>query len=227
MCKMESVGESVLTGAPTQDVKVVSDGASGKKSAEYVKYTAFHPVLAISNRSLCERPFLEQIERVCKLRPDALVLREKDLSPQEYKELAEQVLEICGEYQVPCILHSFWREALELGCDQIHLPLHLLRGLDPEAKKKFRVIGTSIHAVEEAVVAQSLGATYLTAGHIYTTDCKKGLAPRGLEFLRQVCESVELPVFAIGGIKFDPEQWQEIREAKAVGGCIMSGMMQV
>ena len=227
MCKMESVGESVLTGTPTQNVKVVPDGASGKKSAEYVKYTAFHPVLAISNRSLCERPFLEQIERVCKLRPDALVLREKDLSPQEYKELAEQVLEICGEYQVPCILHSFWKEALELGCNQIHLPLYLLRGLDPEAKKKFRVIGTSIHAVEEAVEAQSLGATYLTAGHIYTTDCKKGLAPRGLEFLRQVCESVELPVFAIGGIKFDPEQWQEIREAKAVGGCIMSGMMQV
>lgn len=227
MCKMESVGENVLTGTPTQNVKVVPDGASGKKSAEYVKYTAFHPVLAISNRSLCERPFLEQIERVCKLQPDALVLREKDLSPQEYKELAEQVLKICGEHQVPCILHSFWKEALELECNQIHLPLHLLRGLDSEAKKKFRVIGTSIHAVEEAVEAQSLGVTYLTAGHIYTTDCKKGLAPRGLEFLRQVCESVELPVFAIGGIKFDPEQWQEIREAKAVGGCIMSGMMQV
>ena len=91
MCKMESVGESVLTGTPTQNVKVVPDGASGKKSAEYVKYTAFHPVLAISNRSLCERPFLEQIERVCKLQPDALVLREKDLSPQEYKELAEKL----------------------------------------------------------------------------------------------------------------------------------------
>lgn len=136
MCKMESVGESVLTGTPTQNVKVVPDGASGKKSAEYVKYTAFHPVLAISNRSLCERPFLEQIECVCKLQPDALVLREKDLSPQEYKELAEQVLKICGEHQVPCILHSFWKEALELGCNQIHLPLHLLRGLDPEAKKK-------------------------------------------------------------------------------------------
>ncbi|MFQ9345570.1 MAG: thiamine phosphate synthase [Coprococcus sp.] len=104
----------------------------------------------------------------CKLLPDALVLREKDLSPQEYKELAEQVLEICRGISGSCILHSFWKEALELGCNQIHLPLHLLRGLDLEAKKKFRVIGTSIHAVEEAVEAQSLGATYLTAtAHLY------------------------------------------------------------
>ena len=227
MCKMESVGESVLTGTPTQNVKVVPDGASGKKSAEYVKYTAFHLVLAISNRSLCERPFLEQIERVCKLRPDALVLREKDLSPQEYKELAEQVLEICGEYQVPCILHSFWREALELGCERIHMPLQMLRDMESEEKKKFKVIGSSVHSVDEALEAQHLGATYLTAGHIYATDCKKGLPPRGIEFLKAVCESVELPVFAIGGIKFDRVQWQEIKEASAVGGCIMSGMMNV
>ena len=227
MCKMESVGESVLTGTPTQNVKVVPDGASGKKSAEYVKYTAFHPVLAISNRSLCERPFLEQIERVCKLQPDALVLREKDLSPQEYKELAEQVLKICGEHQVPCILHSFWKEALELGCEQIHMPLHMLRDMEPEEKKKFKVIGSSVHSVDEALEAQHLGATYLTAGHIYATGCKKGLPPRGIEFLKAVCESVELPVFAIGGIKFDRVQWQEIKEASAVGGCIMSGMMNV
>lgn len=227
MCKMESVGESVLTGTPTQNVKVVPDGASGKKSAEYVKYTAFHLVLAISNRSLCERPFLEQIERVCKLQPDGLVLREKDLNSEAYKELAEQVLKICGEHQVPCILHSFWREALELGCERIHMPLQMLRDMESEEKKKFKVIGSSVHSVDEALEAQHLGATYLTAGHIYATDCKKGLPPRGIEFLKAVCESVELPVFAIGGIKFDRVQWQEIKEASAVGGCIMSGMMNV
>ena len=130
-------------------------------------------MLAISNRSLCERPFLEQIERVCKLRPDALVLREKDLSPQEYKELAEQVLRnSAGNIRFPAFCTVSGKRRWNWDGNQIHLPLHLLRGLDLEAKKKFRVIGTSIHAVEEAVEAQSLGATYLTAGHIYTTDCK-------------------------------------------------------
>ena len=191
------------------------------------KIVEFHPVLAISNRSLCSRPFLEQIERVCEIQPDGLVLREKDLNSEAYKELAGKVLKICREHHVPCILHSFWREALELGCERIHMPLQMLRDMESEEKKKFKVIGSSVHSVDEALEAQHLGATYLTAGHIYATDCKKGLPPRGIEFLKAVCESVELPVFAIGGIKFDRVQWQEIKGASAVGGCIMSGMMNV
>ena len=72
-----------------------------------------------------------------------------------------------------------------------------------------------------------MGVTYLTAGHIYVTDCKKGLAPRGLHFLQEVCKSVSVPVYGIGGIKFDPVQWQELQSAGATGGCIMSGMMEL
>ena len=49
-------------------------------------------------------------------------------------------------------------------------------------------IGVSIHSAEEAKEAVSLGASYLTAGHIFTTDCKKGVPARGLEFLKEVCE---------------------------------------
>ena len=74
--------------------------------------------------------------------------------------------------------------------------------------------------------AQELGASYVTAGHIYATDCKKGLQPRGLDFLRQVCAAVDLPVYAIGGIKFDETQWMSLKECGAAGGCIMSGMMK-
>jgi thiamine-phosphate pyrophosphorylase len=59
------------------------------------------------------------------------------------------------------------------------------------------------------------------------TDCKKGLAPRGLKFLQTVCKSVSLSVYGIGGIKFDPAQWQELESAGAAGGCIMSGMMEL
>lgn len=49
---------------------------------------------------------------------------------------------------------------------------------------KFKTIGTSAHSVEEAIEAQKLGATYISAGHIFATDCKKDLPPRGLEFLK-------------------------------------------
>ena len=82
----------------------------------------YEKVLAVTDRKLCTRPFPEQIRRVCGCRPKALVLREKDLTPQAYRELAEQVLEICGEYQVDCILHNFTGAARELGVKRIHLP---------------------------------------------------------------------------------------------------------
>lgn len=190
-------------------------------------------ILAISNRHLCDRPFEDQIRRVCEWHPDALVLREKDLSEKEYKALAERVLYICKSFDVPCILHTYWNVALELGHDAIHLPLSLLRELSKGAQNpdnltgSFRKIGTSVHSVEDAIEARHLGATYVTAGHIFTTDCKKGLPPRGLDFLKNVCDAVTIPVYGIGGIKFDPHQWNDLEEQGASGGCIMSGMMQL
>lgn len=191
------------------------------------------PILAVSNRQLATHPFPEQIERVCRAHPAALILREKDLPAEDYKTLAASVLPICQQYNVPCILHTFWQDALALGCTSIHLPLPLLRslaGADGTVTEKltgFSVIGTSVHSVDEALEAERLGATYVAAGHIYVTDCKKGLAPRGLKFLQAVCKSVSLPVCGIGGIKFDSAQWQELKSAGAAGGCIMSGMMEL
>ena len=82
------------------------------------------------------------------------------------------------------------------------LPLWILR---EAAEKKlldgFTTIGVSVHAANEALEAQSLGATYLTAGHIYATDCKKGLPPRGTAFLREICQTVSIPVGDDGALK--------------------------
>ena len=78
-------------------------------------YREYGQVVAVTNRSLTERPFLEQIRRVCEMHPDALILREKDLSEKEYEELAKKVMAICAEYKVPCILHTFWRVAEKLN----------------------------------------------------------------------------------------------------------------
>ena len=173
-------------------------------------------VIAVSNRKLCERPFLKQIERVCQMKPQAIILREKDLSEEEYRILSEEVLSVCKKYEIPCILHKFWKTALELECTSVHLPLPELRKLPEDVKEQFQRIGTSVHSVEDAKEAERLGVSYMTAGHIYVTDCKKGLAPRG-----------NVPVYAIGGIKFDKKQWEELKQKGASGGCIMSGMMEL
>ncbi|MCQ2508799.1 MAG: thiamine phosphate synthase, partial [Dorea sp.] len=65
---------------------------------------------------------------------------------------------------------------------------------------------------------------YVTASHIFPTDCKKGLAPRGVLYLRDVAASVKIPVYALGGIH--EEQIETCIEAGAAGVCMMSDYMK-
>ena len=181
-------------------------------------------ILCVTNRILCKEDFLQRVEEIAANKPKGMILREKDLSEKEYKELAEKVLVICKTYDVPCMLHSFIDVAMELGAENIHLPLHILRKMDEKTKETFKIIGASCHSVEEAIEAERLGCTYITAGHVFVTDCKKGLAPRGLEFLQNVCKSVSIPVYAIGGIS--SENMDDVRKMGAAGACVMSGLMR-
>ena len=180
-------------------------------------------ILCITNRSLCKEDFLKRFEKIASENPKGIVLREKDLTKDEYKSLAIKVIEICKRYNTPCILHTFTSVALELKHPYIHLPLHILEDVTTEEKEKFKVLGASCHSAEDAVKAEKLGCTYITAGHIFDTDCKKGLPGRGLDFLKNVCESVEIPVYAIGGIS--RENIAQVKNAGAKGVCVMSGVM--
>ena len=138
-------------------------------------------VIAVTNRKLTARPYMEQIERICLKRPEAVLVREKDLSEEEYGRLASEVYAICKRYEVPCIYHTFVQAAREAGAAAIHLPLPLLRKHGgKKGLPEFPVIGASVHSLEEAKEAELLGVSYLTAGHIYQTDCKKDLKSRGL-----------------------------------------------
>ena len=180
-------------------------------------------ILCVTNRKLCRENFLTRIERIAACHPAGIILREKDMLPEEYGTLAAAVMAICEKYGVKCILHSFSAVAISLHTDAIHLPLHLLRELSQEQKARFKVLGASCHSVEDALEAQALGCTYITAGHVFETDCKKGLPGRGLEFLRDVCAAVDIPVYGIGGIS--AENIALLRNAGASGACLMSSLM--
>lgn len=180
-------------------------------------------IIAVTNRKLAKHNFLEQIQRVIERRPDRIILREKDLQESDYRELAVKVMKLCAESNVLCILHSNWKIAMDLKCANIHLPLSILLSGIP--KEQFQEIGASVHSVEEAVLAEKAGATYLIAGHIFATDCKKGVPPRGLSFFRNVCEAVSIPVFAIGGMTWNKESI--IMESKGAGICMMSEFMKL
>lgn len=181
-------------------------------------------IICVTNRQLCEGDFLDRIERIAFNHPNGIILREKDLSEEAYKQLAKQVLQICTKHRVPCILHSFVDVAIELGAQAIHLPLPILRDVTETKKTRFKVIGSSCHSIKEALEAQRLGCSYIIAGHIFSTDCKKGLEGRGLHFLEHVCASISIPVYAIGGINKD--NIGTVHEAGAKGACVMSGLMK-
>ena len=137
-------------------------------------------ILCVTNRALCGEDFLLRLERIAAAKPAGIILREKDLSEADYKDLAARVLDLCKAQQVPCILHTFVDAALDLGADAIHLPLPVLRAMPDGKKAQFSILGASCHSVEDALEAQALGCTYLTAGHIFATDCKQGLTRTGL-----------------------------------------------
>ena len=182
------------------------------------------PLLCITNRRLCSEVFLDRVQQTAEQQPSAIVLREKDISESEYRALAETILPICRAQKVPCLLHTFVSTALDLQPDGFHAPLPVLRQMSSAHKAQFALLGTSCHSLKEVREAQDLGCTYIFAGHIFDTDCKKGVPGRGLTFLQSVCAQTQLPVYAIGGIA--PSNLEAVRRAGAAGACVMSGAMQ-
>ena len=177
-------------------------------------------LICVTNRKLCRESFLCRIERLAQARHYAVKLRENDMDLLEYEQLAWKVKAICDCYGVLLIIQQYRTVAENMRLTHLHLSMPALRTYQGEYSQ---LVGASVHSVAEAEEAQALGAAYLIAGHIYATDCKQGLPPKGLPFLRQVCQAVSVPVFAIGGIAGD--NVQEIWESGAAGCCVMSAAM--
>ena len=180
-------------------------------------------IICVTDRKSCRGGFVGQITRIANARPDGILLRDKDADPADYRTLLRNVQSICALAAVPLFAHSFADIAAECGVRALHLPLPQLLGMTTEKRGQFPVLGASSHSVDDARKAADCGASYLIAGHIFETDCKRGLPGRGLSFLRAVCEAVPLPVYAIGGIS--AENIADVLRAGAAGVCVMSGLM--
>ena len=179
--------------------------------------------VCVTNRHLTDRPLYEQIKVVFAIsKPDIVILREKDLSEDEYRELAYKVKLLCDLYSVRLIVNKYYKIARELGTT-VQLPINdyesnvrSLNGLS---------VWVSVHSLQEAIRAEESSANAIIAGHIYETDCKRGLPGRGIEFLTSIVEQVDVPVYAIGGI--DEFNIEEVSSAGASGACQMSFYMKL
>ena len=195
----------------------------------------------ISNRKLCKNENLEkQIEKIFSAYEKkiilknfdivALTLREKDLNKNEYLKLIEEIYPICQKYKINLILHQNYDLNLDEKYDieGIHLSYSIFKSLNENIKaeliKKYKRIGVSVHSLNEAKEVESLGASYVVAGHIFETDCKKGLEPRGLKFVEELSSILTIPIFAIGGI--DEKNSQSVIDSGAFGLCMMLSLMK-
>ena len=195
----------------------------------------------ISNRKLCENENLEkQIKKIFSAYEKkiilknfnivALTLREKDLDKNEYLKLIEKVYPICQKYKINLILHQNYDLNLDdkYNIGGIHLSYSIFKSLNENIKteliKKYKRIGVSIHSLDEAKEVESLGASYVVAGHIFETDCKKGLEPRGLKFVEELSSILTIPIFTIGGI--DEKNSQSVIDSGAFSVCMMSSLMK-
>ena len=192
-------------------------------------YKKYEHTIVITNRALVQGDFFEQMQKVIRLHPHAVILREKDLSDEEYKVLAEKILDICREENVDCFLHSRISIAKSLGCGRIHLSVPALETMGETERicleKDFQEISVSCHSMEDMKTAVKNGATQIILGTIFETECKKGLKGKGLEFVHKICKACPVPVYAIGGINM--ERLSQVMDAGAAGGCMMSGFMRM
>ena len=195
----------------------------------------------ISNRQLGENENLEkQIEKIFSAYEKkiilenfdivSLTLREKDLNKNEYLKLIEEIYPICQKYKINLILHQNYDLNLDekYNIEGIHLSYSIFKSLNQNIKaeliKKYKRIGVSIHSLEEAKDVESLGASYVVAGHIFETDCKKSLEPRGLKFIEDLSSALSIPIFAIGGI--DEKKSLSVIDSGAFSVYMMSNLMK-
>ena len=195
----------------------------------------------ISNRKLCENENLEkQIEKIFSAYQRkiilenfeivALTLREKDLYKNEYLKLVEKIYPICQKYRIDLILHQNYDLRLDnkYNIKGLHLSYNTFKSLNKNIReeliRKYKKIGVSIHSVDEAKEVENLGANYVVAGHIFKTDCKKDLEPRGLKFIQELSVILTIPIFAIGGI--NQENSHLVINSGVFGVCMMSSLMK-
>ena len=191
-------------------------------------------IACITNRWLVKGDFFAQIERVAAMEMvDWIIVREKDLRFEEYRQLFVQVARIAHKGGKKCLAHG--RIALsvmsELGADGIHLPLDVLREWRAASGRRsapqagaVQLVGASAHSAAEIAEAVALGADYATLSPIFATDCKPGAAPLGTAALAAACKESTIPIFALGGIGMD--KLDACIEAGAAGCCMMSELMR-
>ena len=155
----------------------------------------------------------------------ALQLREKDLPALELLELAQSLHGLTQKFGAKLFINDRADVALAIGAEGIQRTSHSL----PTAAIRLvagagRLIGVSVHSLEEARTAQAEGADFVVFGPVYDTPSKRPYGPpQGQDALARCTSAVSIPVFAIGGIT--PARVSTVRAAGARGVAVISAII--
>lgn len=143
----------------------------------------------------------EAVELAIKGGATIIQLREKDCTSREFYELALSIKDITDAYEVPLIINDRLDIALAVHADGVHLgqsdiPVQVARNvMGPNC-----IVGATANTLEKAKEAWLSGADYLGVGDVFGSATKNDTKPVELKELKKICDTVKIPVVAIGGI---------------------------
>ena len=169
--------------------------------------------------------FLEKVETACRSGVTIIQLREKNLTTNQYYQLAKQVKEITDAYQVPLIIDDRLDICLAVDAAGLHigddeLPVSVARQvLGPE-----KILGVTAKTVKRALEAETSGADYLGTGAIFPTRTKENAPITLISTLKTICQTVAIPVVAIGGLT--SENIDQLAATGIAGVAVVRDLMQ-
>ena len=169
--------------------------------------------------------FLEKVETACRSGVTIIQLREKNLTTNQYYQLAKQVKEITDAYQVPLIIDDRLDICLAVDAAGLHigddeLPVSVARKvLGPE-----KILGVTAKTVKRALEAETSGADYLGTGAIFPTTTKENAPITQISTLKTICQTVAIPVVAIGGLT--SENIEQLIGTGIAGVAVVRDLMQ-
>ncbi len=169
--------------------------------------------------------FLEKVETACRSGVTIVQLREKNLTTNQYYQLAKQVKKITDAYQVPLIIDDRLDVCLAVDAAGLHigddeLPVSVARQvLGPD-----KILGVTAKTVKRALEAEEGGANYLGTGAIFPTTTKENAPITLISTLKTICQRVAIPVVAIGGLT--SENIEQLIGTGIAGVAVVRDLMQ-
>ena len=150
------------------------------------------------------RNLADDVELALKGGTTMLQLREKDLDEENFYKEAVEIKSLCERYKIPFIINDNVQLAVKVAADGVHVGQNDMVAQDVRALiGPDKILGVSTQSVEEAILAEKMGADYLGVGAVFPTGSKDDCWVLSHELCRDICSAVKIPVVAIGGITKD------------------------